>query len=204
MRVKAEAMFDFGWAQEANNKTVRDYRNEYKALAEILDRQPMILDRVHRDLAKLSKAKTKRGRKPTFTSENLFRAILVMQREGLDYREASVRIAESETLQTFCRLIKKPTIDFTLLNKAFCAIEPETWELINHMLGLQAVEDGVVTIEHLRTDTTVTESNIHWPTDSSLLWDVYRVIAREMRAGREIDPLSCSWRFHAKKIDQQE
>ncbi len=200
MRVKAEAMFDFGWAQEANNKTVRDYRNEYKALAEILDRQPMILDRVHRDLAKLSKAKTKRGRKPTFTSENLFRAILVMQREGLDYREASVRIAESETLQTFCRLIKKPTIDFTLLNKAFCAIEPETWELINHMLGLQAVEDGVVTIEHLRTDTTVTESNIHWPTDSSLLWDVYRVIAREMRAGREIDPLSCSWRFHAKKI----
>ncbi len=200
MRVKAEAMFDFGWAQEANNKTVRDYRNEYKALAEILDRQPMILDRVHRDLAKLSKAKTKRGRKPTFTSENLFRAILVMQREGLDYREASVRIAESETLQTFCRLIKKPTIDFTLLNKAFCAIEPETWDLINHMLGLQAVEDGVVTIEHLRTDTTVTECNIHWPTDSSLLWDVYRVIAREMRAGREIDPLSCSWRFHAKKI----
>ena len=200
MRVKTNAIFEFGPAREADNKTVRDYRNEYKALAEILDRQPMILERVHRDLAKLSQAKTKRGRKAIFTSENLFRAILVMQREGLDYREASVRIAESETLQTFCRLIKKPTIDFTLLNKAFCAIEPETWELINHILGLQAVEDDVVTIEHLRTDTTVTESNIHWPTDSSLLWDAYRVIARELSRARSLDRIPCVCRFHPKKI----
>jgi len=160
----------------------------------------MILDRVHRDLGKLCKATTKRGRKPIFTSENLFRAILVMQREGLDYREASVRIAESETLQNFCRLIKKPTIDFTLLNKAFCAIEPATLELINQMLGLQAVEDGVVTIEHLRTDTTVTESNIHWPTDSSLLWDAYRVIAREITRARALGRIPCVMRFHPKKI----
>jgi len=32
-----------------------------------------------------------------------------------------------------------------------------------------------------------------------LLWDVYRVAAREMSYGRELDPLSCSWRFHPKK-----
>jgi len=199
MRVKTNAIFDFGTAIVADNKTVRDYRNEYKALAEILDRQPMILDRVHRDLAKLTRAKSKRGRKAIFTSENLFRAILVMQREGLDYREASVRIAESETLQNFCRLIKKPTIDFTLLNKAFGAIEPETWELINHILGLQAVEEGIVTIEHLRTDTTVTECDIHWPTDSSLLWDVYRVVAREMSKARSLGRIPCTYRFHPKK-----
>jgi hypothetical protein len=60
-----------------------------------------------------------------------------MQREGLDYRETSIRIAESETLQQFCRLLKKSTIDFTLLNKAFGAIKPETWELINHLLALE-------------------------------------------------------------------
>ena len=49
-----------------------------------------------------------------------------MQREGLDYREASLRIAESETLQLFCRLLKKPTLDFTLLNKAFGALQCKT------------------------------------------------------------------------------
>jgi IS5 family transposase len=201
MRVKAEAILDFGWADDrADNQTVRDYREEYKTLSEILDRQPEILDLVHRDLEQLSKATSQRGRKPTFTSENLFRAVLVMQREALDYRQASVRIAESETLQRFCRLLKKQTMDFTLLNRAFAAIRPETWEHINHMLALGAVEEEAVSLDHVRTDTTVTECNIHWPTDSSLLWDVYRVAAREMTAGRELDRLGCPWRFHAKKI----
>ena len=201
MRVKAEAILDFGWDEDgADNRTVRDYRREYKTLSEILDRRGEILDLVHRDLEQLSKATSRRGRKPTFTSENLFRAVLVMQREALDYRQASVRIAESETLQRFCRLLKKPTMDFTLLNKAFAAIRPETWERINHMLALSAVDEKTVSLDHVRTDTTVTECHIHWPTDSSLLWDVYRVAAREMAAGRELDRLSCPWRFHPKKV----
>ncbi len=201
MRLKTEAVLDFGSNDDCRqNKIVRQYREEYKQISRILGEHPELLDMAHRDLAKLSKATSRRGRKASFTSENLFRAILVMQREGLDYREASVRIAESETLQNFCRLLKKRTIDFTLLNKAFCAIRPETWEIMNHLLALSAVADETVSIEHIRTDTTVTECNIHWPTDSSLLWDAYRVIAREMSRARQINPLSCPWRFHTKKI----
>ena len=205
MRSKAEAVFEFTLDDDQQqNKIVREYRLEYKLVGEILDQHPEILEMVHRDLTKLSKATSRRGRKADFTSENLFRAILVMQREGFDYREASIRIADSDTLQNFCRLMKKRSIDFTLLNKAYCAIRPETWESINQLLGLGAVADEVISIEHLRTDTTVTECNIHWPTDSSLLWDTYRVIAREMSRGRRIDPLSCRWRFHVKKIKNME
>ncbi len=91
-------------------------------------------------------------------------------------------------------------MDYSLLAKAFAAIRPETWEQMNHMLALGAVADEAVSTEHVRTDTTVIECNIHWPTDSSLLWDVYRVAAREMAAGRQLDRLSCPWRFHPKKI----
>ena len=204
MRNKAEAVFEFGPDDDQNtNKIVREYRREYKVVGEILDKHPEILDMAHRDLAKLDKAISRRGRKADFTSENLFRAIIVMQREGLDYREASVRIAESETLQDFCRLRRKRTIDFTLLNKAFGAIWPETWEMINHVLALRAADEGTISLEHIRTDTTVTECSIHWPTDSSLLCDTYRVIAREMSRARRLDPMSCVWRFHAKKIKKQ-
>jgi len=201
MRLKAEAILDFGTQDgPQQNKIVREYRNEYKRLSEILDRHPEILQMAHRDLEQLSKSSSRRGRKATFSTENLFRAILVMQREGLDYRQASVRIAESETLQNFCRLLKKPTIDFTLLNKAFGKLQPETWETMNHFLALGAIAENSVSTEHVRTDTTVTECNIHWPTDSSLLWDVYRVAAREMSFGRGFDLHSCPWRFHPKKI----
>jgi len=200
MRLRAEAILEFGAVDDQPNGIVREYRDEYKLLSEILDKQPRILELVHRDLQELSNSTSPRGRKADFTSENLFRAILVMQREGLDYREASIRIAESETLQRFCRLLKKPTIDFTLLNKAFGALQPETWETINHLLALEALSEKTISVGHVRTDTTVTECNIHWPTDANLLWDVYRVAAREMSRGRELDPLSCLWRFHAKKI----
>jgi len=190
MRLKAEAIFEFrADGNQRPNKVVREYRDKYKALSQILDEHPEILDMAHRDLAKLSQTTSRRGRNADFTSENLFRGILVMQQEGRDYREASIRIAESETLQNFCRLMKKPSIDYTLLNKAFGAIQPETWEKMNQMLGLKAVADEVISIDHVRTDTTVTECNIHWPTDASLLWDTYRVIAREMSRARELAPL---------------
>ena len=76
--------------------------------------------------------------------------------------------------------MKKATIDFTLLNKAYGVIQPETWEKMSHVLGLHAAAEEAVSLDHLRTDSTVTECNIHWPTDSSLLWDTYRVLAREM------------------------
>jgi transposase, IS5 family len=200
MRLKAEAILDFGSDDEQLNGIVREYRNEYKTISEILDASPEILEMVHRDLEQLSTATTGRGRKATFTSENLFRGVLVMQREGLDYREASVRIAESDTLQRFCRLLKKPTIDFTLLNKAFGVLQAETWETINYLLALDAVSQETISIEAVRTDTTVTECNIHWPTDSSLLWDTYRVVARKLSYARELAPHLVPWRFHWKKI----
>jgi len=200
MRMKAEAILEYGESDAQQNEIVRKYRDEYKALNEILDKYPKILELVHRDLEELSNSTSPRGRKAVFTSENLFRAIVVMQREGLDYREASIRLAESETLQRFCRLLKKATIDYTLLNKAFGALRPETWEMVNHLLALEALSEDTISVDHVRTDTTVTECNIHWPTDASLLWDTYRVAAREMSSGRELDQLSCRWRFHEKKI----
>jgi IS5 family transposase len=201
MRLKAEAILDFRAEDgQQSNRIVRQYRDEYKGLSEILDRHPEILQMAHQDLQQLSRSTSRRGRKADFTTENLLRAIVVMQREGLDYREASVRIAESETLQNFCRLLKKRTMDYTLLNKAFGALQPETWERMNHLLALGAVAAETISTEHVRTDTTVTECNIHWPTDSSLLWDSYRVTAREMSYARELAPHSVPWRFHPKKI----
>src|SRR3990172_925098 len=41
--------------------------------------------------------------------------------------------------------------------------------------------------ESLRLDTTAVETNIHWPTASSLLWDSYRLTARLIERARELD-----------------
>jgi len=46
---------------------------------------------------------------------------------------------------------------------------------VNEVLGQKAVVAGQIDPSVVRTDTTVTDANIHWPTDSSLLWDTWRV-----------------------------
>ncbi len=80
MCLKAEAVLEYGADDDRyQNKIVREYRNRYKVIGEILDKRPEILEMAHRDLAKLSKATSRRGRKADFTSENLLREILVMQ-----------------------------------------------------------------------------------------------------------------------------
>jgi hypothetical protein len=78
-------------------------------------------------------------------------------------------------LQDFLRLRKKAVMDFTFLDKCSLAIRPETWKRVNERLGRYGVAQGVVNPKVVRTDTTVMESNIHYPTDSSLRWDTWRV-----------------------------
>lgn len=199
MRRKKETVLTFEWNNDHLPKTVRDYRQKYKAISQILDENAEILDRIHEDLKKLSQG-GRDGREGDFTSETILRALVVHAIEGLALRETVIRIAESEFLQDFLRIRKKAVMDFTFLDKCFKAIRPETWKRVNDLLARYAVGQGRADPSTVRTDTTVVETNIHWPTDSSLLWDVWRVAARLLRQGRELCPESCPHRFHDAKV----
>ena len=120
--------------------------------------------------SKLSQGRSK-GRKGDYTSENILRALLVQHLEGLPFREVVIRIGGEPFLQDFLRLRKRAVMDFTFLNKCFVAIRPATWRQVNELLGKYGVAEDMVTPNVIRTDTTVVESNIHYPTDASLLWD---------------------------------
>ena len=182
---------------ETSLKVVADYRAKYSHIDECLDANGLILWLVHEDLASLSTSTGGRG--ATYTTENLFRALLVHQIEGTSLRDTVIRIAESPTLQTFIRLGNRSVMDFTFLNRAFKAITPETWKLVNEELAQYAAKTCEVDVSQIRTDSTVIEANIHYPTDSSLLWDSYRVLSRLLRAVRDEAPELCPHRFHDKK-----
>jgi IS5 family transposase len=199
MRRKKEAVLPFEWNNDHLPKTVREYREKYKRISRILDENPEILDVVHGDLKKLSRG-GREGREADFTSETMLRALIVHAVEGLSLRETVVRIAESDFLQDFLRTRKKAVMDYSFLDKCFKAIRPETWKRVNELLGARAVAEEAVDPSTIRTDTTAVETNIHWPTDCSLLWDTYRVVARLLAEGRETHPESCPHRFHERKI----
>jgi len=95
---------------------------------------------------------------------------------------------------------KKAVMDHTFLSRSFKAIRAQTWEHVNRILGQVSVEAGQIDPAIVRTDTTVVETNIHWPSDSSLLWDVWCVAPRIMSRGRKVARDSCPDRFHSKKV----
>ena len=58
---------------------------------------------------------------------------------------------------------------------------PEVLKQIHERVVKIAVDQGVVTGRRMRVDTTVVETNVHYPTDSSLLGDGVRVLVRTMK-----------------------
>jgi transposase, IS5 family len=199
MRRKNEAVLSFESSDDGLPKVIRGYRARYRAISQVLDDNPEILSAVHHDLLTLS-AGDSSGRAGDYTSENILRALLVQHLEGLPFRETIIRIGSDPFLQDFLRMRKRAVMDFTFLDRCFLAIRPETWRQVNQRLGQYGVAEELVSTNVIRTDTTVVESNIHYPTDASLLWDAWRVASRLLVRAREIAPASCPHRFHDRKI----
>lgn len=167
---------------------------------EILRFNPQLLDSVHDDfLTRLSQSSS--GRNGAYTSEQIFRCLIVLFIEQWSFRKTVVHIDTNYMLQDFVGLGFLPMMDYTFLSKAFSALSETTWERINQTLSQYAVQEEKISGEKLRMDSTVYETNIHWPTDSSLLWDSFRTLSRILRSLRDdMRSVGLTHRFHTKKI----
>jgi len=179
---------------------VNEYRKKYKILSQLLDKNPQLVSLVHQDLAKML-SKSNSGRKSEYASEQILRSLIVMFVEQDSYRQVVIRIENSEFLRGFVGLGIKPMMDYSFLNKAFGILSDRTWKTMNWVLAQYAKEQGKISSEKLRLDTTVYETNIHYPSDSSLLWDSFRTLARLLQQiQQELPRLALKHRFHVKKV----
>jgi IS5 family transposase len=199
MRTKSTSEFYFDFSGESSIKVAKEYRARYEAISRLLEANPGLLTLAHRDWVKL--LSTSAQGRAGYTSEQLLRALLVMFVEGDSYRDVVIRIDHSEFLRHFVRLGVKPTMDFTFLNKAGGVLSAPTVEAMNQALSRYARQAGKISGHQQRLDTTVYETNIHYPTDSSLLWDSFRTLARLLRGVRkDLPQLGLQHRFHELKV----
>jgi IS5 family transposase len=199
MRTKSSKTLYLDFSGESSVKVAKEYRTKYEAISQILDANRQVLRLAHRDWAQW--LSTSAQGRDGYTSEQLLRSLIVMFVEGDSYRDVVVRIDTSEFLQYFVRLGVKPTMDFTFLNKASCVLSAQTLEAMNEALSHYAVQEEKISGEKQRMDTTVYETNIHYPTDSSLLWDSFRTLSRLLREiQKELPELNLGHRFHDKKV----
>ena len=203
MRTKQTTQPEFVFQLPPAAKITDDYFRRYDFVANFLDGHREIVDRVHRDLRKpLAKAHRKgpQGQSCSFSSDTVLRLCLVKVLECTTYRGAIVRVDDSPRLREFTRIYNGVMMSPATFNRLANAIRPATWKAINQLLTEAAVAEGLITGDQLRLDTTAVETNIHWPTDSGILWDVYRVLDRHVQAIRNLAPgLLSDKRLHAKQ-----
>ena len=189
-RAKRNYQGSLDFSPASHLKITQDYYARYNRISQVLIDNPQIISAVHEDLeAAYGEDKDAAcGRDCDYSSDTILRILLVKNFEGLSYRHAVIRIDDSDFFRQFTGVDQGKMVNYTTLCKLFKAIRAETWEKINRLLSRYAVKTGQISGEKLRRDTTVSEVNIHYPTDSFLLWDTYRVLARFINNVREVAP----------------
>ncbi|MEJ2731853.1 MAG: ISNCY family transposase [Deltaproteobacteria bacterium] len=160
---------------------------ELSAISGIFDNNPTIYDLAMQDLSGNSK-KPKSGANG-MTAEQVVRAAVVKQMFQFSYVDLAFHLMDSDSLRRFCFIgLADKGFKKSVLCKNIKAISPQTWEAINRCLVLFAKDQGIEKGREVRIDCTVVESNIHAPSDSTLLWDSVRVLARILKKARDLFP----------------
>ena len=119
------------------------------------------------------------------TAESVLRCGLLKQYRELTYEELAFYLLDSSSFQAFARLggrcAKKST-----LQRNISALRWETWERINGSVKGSARAERIESGSKIRIDSTVTDTDIHEPTDSRLLCDAVRVMVRLLKRGAQL------------------
>ena len=150
-----------------------------EAISNFLDEQAGMIECIRRDLLRGLK-KPGSGRNG-LTPSQILRSLVLMRVKNWDYRELRERIADGLTLRQFTDFYCAPVPKHDAFQRSFVRLTPQTLKAINELVVRAAVELGLEDGAKLRVDTTVVQTDIHHPTDNTLLWDVVRVITRLVR-----------------------
>jgi IS5 family transposase len=144
-----------------------------------------LFQRVKADLAKRRPHTLTRGRHST-PVEVLLRMLVVMRLYGWSFAQTEYFVQDSLTLRQFCRVYWARVPDDTVLIRWAALVGPETLAALNARVVKLATQAKVTRGRQLRVDTTVIETNIHPPADSSLLTDGVRVLGRLLKRAQPL------------------
>jgi IS5 family transposase len=158
-----------------------------RAIAAFLDTHASLVDGVRRDLERgLRHPATGRH---GVTAPQVLRSLILMRVKNWDYRELRERIADGYTLRHFTQFESQRVPKHDAFNRAFNRLTPDTLQAVNDAVVHAAVALGLEDGAKLRVATTVVETNIHHPTDNTLLWDSVRVLTRLVRQLDDLLPI---------------
>lgn len=158
------------------------YAVELQKMAEIISQCHDVLPLIALDLT-LQKTTGKQGNpatgRPGMTAEQILKTMLIMKVNSFTYEALAFHLADSVTYRTFCGFgFADESPQRATLHENIKKVNAATWGKVNEAVLLVAAKRSIEKGEVVRSDCTVTDSNIHYPNDAHLLWDGVRVLTR--------------------------
>jgi transposase, IS5 family len=141
---------------------------------------PQLIERVRGCLAARHPASLRTGRHG-IAPDRLLRCCVLKHLKGWSFRNLERELRSNLIYRRFTHFDAEATPDFSTFSRLFALLSPELTQQIHERVVGVAQEQGVAEGEKLRVDTTAVESNIHYPTDSTLLGDGIRVLSRSLK-----------------------
>jgi IS5 family transposase len=145
----------------------------------LLDDEALV-DLVQTALAARHPQSGTRGRKGT-PAEVVLRLLVLKHLQNWSYATLEREVRANLIYRDFTRIGGEAVPDAKTMVRLGQALGPELIRQLPARVVQLARNDRVVTGRKLRLDTTVVETNIHYPTDSSLLGDGARLLTRTMQ-----------------------
>ena len=177
-----------------------EHCHEVAQMSALLDACPDVEQLVEQDLVRdgVSREVGREG----MAADQVLRALIVKQMNQFSYEELAFHLADSATYRAFCRFgVFNSVPKKSALQDNLRRISAETLERINRALVRSDAACKVERGNKVRIDSTSTRTNIHEPTDSSLLWDAVRVLVREMYAACSV--VDFIWSNHSRRAKRR-
>lgn len=161
-------------------ETVEDLWEPWMRYADKALEDDALLLIIQQELAKRCKKSKTRGRKAT-PAEVILRMLLLKHVRDWSYEVLSREVRANLVYREFTRIGGEKVPDDRTMGNLARQLGPEVIEQLHRRVVQIAQDNQIVTGRKMRVDTTVVETDVHYPTDSSLLGDGVRVLTRIMK-----------------------
>ena len=178
---RAQLKFRDHWVAEE----VADLREDWMDCADRILDDDAIVTAVYEALGKRHPKSRSRGRRGA-PAEMVLRLLVLKHVRNWSYDVLEREVRANLVYRDFARVGGGKMPDAKTMGRWGLAVGPEAIKQVHERMMTIARDQGVVEGRRMRVDTTVVETNVHYPTDSSLLGDGVRVLIRTMKKITEI------------------
>lgn len=159
---------------------VSDLREGWMRHADQVLADEQIVAAVYEALARRHPKSRSRGR-PGTPAEMVLRLLILKHVRNWSYEVLEREVRANLVYRDFTRVGGAKTPDAKTMGRWGPVVGPQVLKQIHQRVVKIAQDNGVTAGRRMRVDTTVVETNIHHPSDSTLLGDGVRVLTRTMR-----------------------